>query len=47
MMALGQRITLEEASNMIAQFDQNGDRALDEVEFVSLMLPKMKEELLS
>lgn len=45
-MALGQRITLEDAKNMIVQIDSNGDGRLDQREFIELMLPKMKDELL-
>lgn len=46
-MALGQRITLDDAKAMIAQIDANGDGKLDQREFLELMLPKMKDELLS
>jgi calmodulin len=47
MMALGQRITEQDAVAMIGQVDANGDGKLDMQEFGTLMLGKMKEELLS
>lgn len=47
MIGLGQRISLDDAKLMIASIDSNGDGRLDKREFTDLMLPKMKEELLS
>ena len=47
MMALGQRISLNDAKDMIAKVDNNGDGKLDLREFVEMMLPKMKDELLN
>lgn len=47
MIGLGQRISLEDAKLMIASIDHNGDGKLDKREFTDLMLPRMKDELLS
>jgi Ca2+-binding EF-hand superfamily protein len=47
MMALGQRITLQDAKDMIATVDKNGDGKADLMEFTDLMLPKMKDELMN
>lgn len=46
MMALGQRITIDDAAEMIKKVDNNGDGKVDLREFTELMMPKMKEELL-
>ena len=47
MLSIGQRITLEDAQNMIRQVDNNGDGKVDLREFTELIMPKMKDELLN
>ena len=47
MIGLGQRISLEDAKLMISTIDNDGDGRLNMNEFIDLMLPKMKDELLS
>jgi len=45
-LALGQKIALQDAKDMIATIDKDGDGRLNIDEFTQLMLPKMKEEMM-
>lgn len=46
-MSLGQRITISDAKDMISNVDKTGKGSANLDEFIQLMLPKMKDELLS